>query len=342
MIRIAIVGCGWAGQHQAQAIMSEEVAPQMRIVAAADTDEARLQHCGALWQLSDDRLYADCRELLVRDDIDAVSVCLPTYLHHESGLAVLESGRHLLVEKPLTVTVAEGRALVETAERLGRVLMVAESACFTWGAREMARVVAEGLIGRPLLARGMLIGKLRGDWGGRPWLLDRRQAGGGMFMTNGIHCAAVMRKVLGEVSSVFARRIQPQDDSQSVVDTIVASLQFDSGCLGEIVMSLNIEQYEQRNGYLFHGSDGTVLCRGGRRLNKGFTVYAEQFGDEPREFVNPHPDRTSFMAELAHFADCVERGEEPETGGRDQLRSLAVIEAAHRSIQTGAPQIPVA
>lgn len=342
MIRIAIVGCGWAGRHQAQGIMSEEVAPRMRIVAAADSNKARLQECGAPWQLCDNDLYGDYQELLRRDDIDAVSVCLPTYLHHESGLAVLESGRHLLVEKPITATVAEGRALVEAAERAGRVLMVAESACFTWGARQMARVVAEGLIGRPLLARGMLIGKLRGDWGGRPWLLDRQQAGGGMFMTNGIHCAAVMRKVLGEVSSVFARRVQPQDDSQSVVDTIVANLQFDSGCLGEIVMSLNIEQYEQRNGYLFHGSDGTVLCRRARELNNGFTVYAEQFDDEPREFVNPHPERTSFMVELGHFADCIGRQEEPETSGRDQLRSLAVIEAGHRSIETGQPEVPAA
>lgn len=343
MMGIAIVGCGWAGRRQAEAIMSDGLADRLRIVAAADADADALAECGQLWNLADDRLYADYRRMLERDDVDAVTVCLPSNLHHQAGLAVLESGRHLLVEKPMTVTVAEGRELVEAAERAGRTLMVAESAVFFWGTREAGRLIGEGLIGRPLLARATLLVKNRGeDLGGRGWLLDAEKSGGGMFMTNGIHMAAVLRRLLGEVTSVFARRVQPDDDPCSAIDTIVASLGFACGAIGEIAISTNIDRYELPSGYTFHGTDGTILTPRGTKLNRGFRAWAERFDNQPREFTNPRPEWTAFHAELSHFADCIRDGREPETSGRDQLRSLAVIEAAYRSIASGRVEPPEA
>ncbi|MCD6365522.1 MAG: Gfo/Idh/MocA family oxidoreductase [Planctomycetes bacterium] len=343
MIQIAVIGCGWAGRHHAEAIMSKGVDDRLRIVSAADADSSKLAECGRLWGLADDRLYTDYRTMLQRDDIDAVSVCLPTNLHHESGLAVLESGRHLLMEKPMTVTVAEGRELVEAADSAERLLMVAESAVFQWSVREAARMIRDGLIGRPLLARSSLLVKNRGeDLGGRPWLLDADQAGGGMFMTNGIHAAAVMRRLLGEVNSVFARRVHPTDDLHNAIDTIVASMGFESGCIGEIAMSMNIDRYELPSRYTIHGTDGTILAPRGRRLSRGFRVWAERFDNQSREIINPRPEWTPFQAELSHFADCILQDRKPETSGRDQLRSLAIIEAGYRSIETGRPETPAA
>jgi predicted dehydrogenase len=257
------------------------------------------------------------------------------------GLEVLSSGRHLLVEKPIALTVGEGRELVAAAERAGRVLMVAESACYSFAARKVPELIAEGLIGRPLLARSILVGKLRDDWGGRPHLLDRRQSGGGMFMTSGIHDAALLRRILGEVASVFARRVQPEDDDESVVDTVAASLRFAGGGLGQMITSLNIEQYDQVNGCKIHGSEGTVSWR--RKLsNAELAVHSERFGPAPRRFANPSPEVTPFVAETGHFADCVADGSAPQTSGADQVRSLAVIEAAYRSLETDRAEAPEA
>ncbi len=337
MIRIGIIGCGWAGWHHAEAIRHEEIASQMEIVAASEANADTLRKFARDWKLTEDRLYADYRAMLERDDLDAVSVCLPTYLHHEAGLAVVASGRHLLMEKPATITVAEGREVVEAAEKAGLVYMVAESACYSFTAREARRLIAEGAIGRPLLTRSLLTGKFRGSWGNRPWLIDPRQAGGGMFMTNGIHYAALLRHLVGEIEEVFARRVHPDDDPDSAVDTIVASLAYENGAVGEIVTSLNIDRHEEKSGHKVHGTKGTLDTRRGLKLNQGFTLWPEFAPGEPDQRTNPHPERSMFVAEMAHFAECVREGREPLTSGRDQLRALAVIEAGYRSIRTGRP-----
>jgi len=339
MVRIGVIGCGWAGRHQAEAILGGRLSVPVELVAAAEADSARLARCGEDWGLPADRLYTDHRRLLERDDLDAVSVCLPTHLHHRCGLEVLASGRDLLVEKPMTMTVAQGRELVEAAARAGRVLMVAESRCFCFAAQQVPLLVADGVIGRPLVARSVSMCHMRGTWEGRPWLLQRRCAGGGMFMTVGVHEVAFLRRVLGEVVSVFARRVQPQDDPESVLDTVSASLQFQGGAIGEITCSLNVEQHGQMYGHIICGSEGTVVCPH-HDLNSKFVVYSPRFGPQGRTFANAEPERTPFALEVEHFARCVAERSEPATSGADQLRSLAVIEAGYRSIASGQPVAP--
>ena len=160
-----------------------------------------------------------------------------------------------------------------------------------------------------------------------------------MFMTVGVHEVAFLRRVLGEVVSVFARRVQPQDDPQSVLDTISASLQFHGGAIGEITCSLNVEQRGQMYGHIICGSEGTVVCNH-HDLNREFVVYSQRFGPQGHTFANAEPEQTPFALEVEHFARCVAERGEPATSGADQLNSLAVIEAGYRSIASGQPVAP--
>lgn len=334
MLRIGLIGCGWAGQHQAAALQSEELSSWAQLTAVSDTNLARLSRWAVEWNLPADRLYPNYVEMLEHAELDAVSVCLPTYLHHRVGLDVLASGRHLLTERPMAMSVREGNELVEAAGRISRVFMVGASICYSYAGQEIRKLVTDGLIGRPLAARATFVGKLRDDWGGRLWLLDRRQSGGGMLMTHGIDDVAFLRRILGEVKSVFARRVQPEDDATSVVDTMQVSLQFEGGALGQLLASLNLDPYAGMNGYLINGTEGSILCEHSQ-VNQEFTVWAEKLGEQPRTYLNARPARSPFVVELEHFIHCVTRGQTPLTDGADQLRSLAVIEAAYRSLNTG-------
>ena len=115
-MRTAVIGVGYLGRFHAQKYAS---LPDSRLIGVVDPSETVRNAVGAELGVP---AFADYRELLGR--VDAVSVVTPTTLHHEITKAFLEAGAHVLVEKPMTVTVAEGEDLVRAAQRAGRVLQV--------------------------------------------------------------------------------------------------------------------------------------------------------------------------------------------------------------------------
>src|SRR5262245_59690009 len=116
MLRCGLIGYGAWGSHHARVIAAH---PAARLVAVATRSEA--SRARARQDHPDCADYADYRELLRRDELDAVAVVLPSHLHFEAGRAVLDSGRHLLLEKPMCLSVADCAALTALADERGRV-----------------------------------------------------------------------------------------------------------------------------------------------------------------------------------------------------------------------------
>ena len=113
-MNFGIIGYGYAGQQHAAALASIE---GVTLCAIAEVDERKRARASA-------QTYADYRVLLENPSIDAVSICLPHHLHEEVALAALSAGKHILVEKPLALTVAAGGALCNLAKTTNRILMV--------------------------------------------------------------------------------------------------------------------------------------------------------------------------------------------------------------------------
>src|SRR5437773_2048339 len=118
-VRVGVIGVGWSGGVHLDAFKK---LPNVEVVAIAGLEEDRLQHLGETRNVP--HLYRHYEELLARDDIDAVSIGVPNFLHPPVAIAALNRGMHVLCEKPLARTADEGKAMVEAATRANRILQV--------------------------------------------------------------------------------------------------------------------------------------------------------------------------------------------------------------------------
>ncbi|MGQ9754259.1 MAG: Gfo/Idh/MocA family oxidoreductase [Thermaceae bacterium] len=142
MIRVGVIGLGAMGRNHAR-VYAE--LPGVELVAVADTDPSVAEAVGVRHRV---RWYTDHRRMLERERLDAVSVAVPTSFHAEVVLEALEAGAHVLVEKPIAATVAEGERMVERARELNRQLMVGHIVRFNPAVQALKKRLEEGQLGR--------------------------------------------------------------------------------------------------------------------------------------------------------------------------------------------------
>ena len=142
MIRTAVIGVGSMGRNHAR-VYNE--LPEAELVAVSDSVEATSQAAGSQYGV---RAYTDYREMLNKEQPEAVSIVVPTALHHEVALAALQAGAHILVEKPIAATLEEGQSIIETARKLDRRLMVGHIVRFNPAIQMLKQKLQAGDLGR--------------------------------------------------------------------------------------------------------------------------------------------------------------------------------------------------
>src|SRR5437762_7118666 len=199
-IRFGLIGYGLFGAHHARAIAAAQGAELRAIAVPSEQSQAaaREAHPSAT-------IYTDYRELLARDDIDAVNVVVPNRWHYEVGRAVLESERHLLLEKPMALSVAECDELVALAARHDLVLAIGHELRVSslWGG--VKKLIEQGQIGQP---RATLVELSRFPYrlGSSGWRYDRARVGS-WILEEPIHFFDLARWYMagsGEPVSIYA------------------------------------------------------------------------------------------------------------------------------------------
>jgi predicted dehydrogenase len=223
-------------------------------------------------------VHTDYRELCERDDLDAVTVVTPNVCHAEQALMALRTGKHVLCEKPLAMTVAEARAMLEGADASGKVHQVAFTFRYLYGLQELRRRVRAGEIGEPYYLRVQY-----DSWNGlRPDCLatwrDRQQdAGGGLLYDIGSHLFDAARYVLGPLDSVtgFLQRVprtRPDERTGEAMaietdDVAAAWFRHGSGARGQWWISRISPPFARHGALEVLGTEGALramLSRGGR------------------------------------------------------------------------------
>jgi len=321
---IGVIGCG--------AIACEAHLPnyaanaRARLVAVADIDDGRAR--AAADRFSVPYIYADYRQLVERDDIDAVSVCTPNYLHAEQTIAALQAGKHVLCEKPMAITIAEAEAMIGAAEAAKRQLMVGFTHRF-YGFNQMARdVIAEGTLGRPYTIRVRFAH--RGpytSWSATSdWFFKSRLAGGGAVLDMGIHALDIARFVLGaEIRSVSANLATLSQDIQAE-DTAVIGLEFSSGALGYIETGWH--SWPGSLGLEIYCSKGTMIVD----YQTPLRIWTPEKGwEEHKDFSLDG----GWPAEVKYFLNALIEGEDVVPNGIDGIISLRAALAAYDSHSMG-------
>jgi len=199
------------------------------IVAICSRTQESLDMAQKLLNVSVD-FSTDAKSILEREDIDAVDILMPIDTMPEMVHLAFQAGKHVISEKPMAPDVASGRRLLEA--RTDRVWMVAENFRYEDALLEAARIIQSGEIGKPVTFHWDFYSAMTpGNLYYRPEWRHTGAFPGGFLMDGGVHVAAGLRLILGEIQRVNATIIQVRSDLPPA-DTMSASLVFDSGVIG--------------------------------------------------------------------------------------------------------------
>ena len=340
-MKLAILGCGWAGMRHARACAQCGV----EVRWAIDLDAGRAAALKRSLGEAQGEVFtaADYRAALDDPAVDAVDICLPHNLHAPLAVEAAQAGKHVLCEKPLAATLEGAERMIAAADRAAVVLMVAENVRFSPLLHRVRALLREGAIGQPALIQMTRQCYLtRSFLQDRRWFLDAGAAAGGIMMSGGIHDFETMRMLIGEVESVYALRAPQRFVEMQGDDTSVALVRFQNGAVGTLVESFVMKDLTTACGPEVHtlridGELGSLWVQDGERIG----LFSERAEYLPGGSLMQHeihvPGQDSFALLVAHFAQCVRTGDEPLTSGRSQLRPLQAVLAAYASMRSGQP-----
>jgi UDP-N-acetylglucosamine 3-dehydrogenase len=329
-LAVGVIGLGYAGRTHTHAYAQ---IPGVRVVALAGQEPDRLAELGAQYGIP--YLYHDYQDLLARDDLDAISVCTPNALHAPIAIAASQAGKHVLVEKPMALSLAEADAMIAAARAAERVLMVAHNLRYQPVYEAIKRIVADGLIGRPLAARGVFMHAGPDEfWGATSdWFWQEQAAGGGALLDMGIHMIDLLRWFIDEpvveVEAMTARLAKPTfaDDNAFVL------LRFAGGAIASMQASWTARPFPDRE-VVIHGERGHVAL--GRAQGEPPALHVQDGGPETARKVDiALPAVSALVNPFVHFLRVVREGIPPLTSGEEGRATLAVTLAAYEAARSG-------
>jgi predicted dehydrogenase len=191
-LRVGVVGLGWAGQQHLAAYHSH---PDTEIVALAGLEDGPRARLARKYGI--EHTVADWKDLLKVEGLDAVSVCVPTFLHAPIAIAALERGVHVLSEKPIALNAPEAQRMVKAARKADRVLDVAFNHRQRGDIQKLKALIDEGRLGRPYYAKAWWLRRTGIPTIGS-WFTRAELAGGGPLVDIGVHLLDYSLFLLGD------------------------------------------------------------------------------------------------------------------------------------------------
>jgi predicted dehydrogenase len=304
-----------------------------RVVAVARADAARAQHYADEHGIA--RAYSTVEELCADPQVNAVFVCTPHHLHTEHVLAAIQAGKHVLCEKPLTITTEDGLRLVEAAEHAGVRLGVAYYRRFYPVLEALKAVTESGRLGTittaQMVSRSYSISRPPADTpearAAAPWRTNTALAGGGTLTDVGSHRLDMLFWLLGDAVSVSAttERFETWAD---VEDQATVSIRFAGRASGHLDQSWCSRVPE--DSIAVHGTHGTAFVPDleGTTLTIQTGRETETIQAEPRSTFSHRPLVTDFVRALSE-------GRPLRCTGADALRTTQLIELAYEAAREG-------
>jgi predicted dehydrogenase len=327
-IGAGLIGCGVMGSALARSLSNLDHA---RVVAVSDVDAALAEKTKN--ELGASFAYQDYRDMLERDDIQAVMIAVPGFLHEEPAVAAARAGKHVFCEKPMAVTLEGCDAMIASCEAAGRKLMIGHVCRYHGVHSRVKRMVEDGRIGQPTC---MVVRRLGGGWGGiwaKHWRMERSKSGGTLMEVNA-HELDFMRWVCGDVRRVTARGGQFREKQTDFEDIMLTTLEFESGAIG-FMHSSSASAVGEYGGRL-DGTEGSIHFPAiwGENAGLRYARFGEQATFTPAgDIVVEEP----VQAELRGFFDGIVNNAPTPVTGRDGRAVVEIALAAYRSAQTGEP-----
>jgi predicted dehydrogenase len=343
-VRVGLVGSQFIAAIHAESVRRCASA-ELFAVASPTGDNAR----NFARRLNISNHFTDYRKMLELDELDMVVVCAPNNVHCEIAVAAFAAGKHVVVEKPLCLSLAEADRMIAAGRTANRKLMYAEELCFAPKYVRLKQLLDSGALGDPTLLKQ----SEKHDGPHAPHFWDVIRSGGGVTMDMGCHAIEFFRWLIDRppIKSVYAQMsTQVHSDKTIGDDNAVLIVEFANGVIG-----LAEESWTKLGGMddraEIHGSKGVAYAdllhgnaietysasgydyaveKAGSTVGWSFTIYDEAWN-------------YGFVQEMAHFVDCVKHDCRPLVTGEDGSAVLEAIFAAYESAATGRKvQLPFA
>ena len=345
-VRIGIVGSRFIANAHAQAIQQT---PGAELVAAASPTPEHIWEFHRRWDVP--HVFQNYTDLLQSGFVDAITIACPNDLHAEVTIAAAKQGLHVLVDKPLAITLAECDAMIAACRDAGVVLMYGENLCFAPKYVRARALAEEGALGDVYYVR-----QLECHYGPHAdWFWDVDRSGGGVLMDMGCHSIEYCRWVFGNapVESVYAEIGNFVHNDRTLGDDhAIVTIRFaanEGHPRGGIGIAEN--SWARTGGFEdraeIYGSQGLTvadIARGGA-LSTFSAVgydYAGEKAPGTKGWTFTGFDEGwnyGFPQEIAHFVDCIENRRQPMLTGEDGRAVLEIISAAYLSARTGQRQL---
>ncbi len=331
-----MIGSGFVSAIHAESLQRY---PHAEIVAACSPTAANVKKFAK--QFGIPNTFTDHRKLLERDDLDMVVVGIPNDLHCQVAVDAAAAGKHIVMEKPLCLNLAEADRMIAACRKANVKLMYAEELCFTPKYVRLKKLLDSGALGEPTLVKQ----SEKHDGPHAPHFWDVNRSGGGVTMDMGCHAVEFFRWMLGRppIKSVYAQMsTQVHTDKTKGEDNAIIIVEFENGVIG-----LAEESWTKPGGMddraEVHGSKGVAyadLLHGNAltAYSAGGYDYAVEKGGSTKGWSFPIYEEAynyGFHGEMAHFVDCVRLDLKPEVTGDDARVVLEVLFAAYESARTG-------
>ncbi len=329
-LRFGIIGIGNIAPFHA---LAAKAVPGGQLVAVATRTETKARKFQA--EYGAQAYYTDYRRLLERPDIDVVTICTPHFLHEPMTLEAAAAGKHVLVEKPMAITVEEADRMIAACQKAGVKLGVVFQSRFDPLARKLKKALDEGRLGKPLLAsmtmkwyrtdEYYLSGEWRGTWA---------QEGGGALINQAIHGIDLLRWMAGPVKAINGCIATLAHDIE-VEDVAFAVLEYESGAMGMIEgTTVAYPGFAER--LEFSGTEGSVIYdKGNGKLHWYLKELVEERVDEIK--TSSGAARPMDISAEGHvkvfrdFAEAIREDRKPLVDGHEGRHSLEIIQAIYRS-----------
>ena len=330
--RIGLVGCGRISRNHFDAIAKVD---GLELAAVCDTDVERARQAGETYGVPS---YRALDEMLRAGDFDVVAICTPSGLHSPQGIAAARAGKHVVTEKPMSLTLRQADDLVRACDDAGVQLFVVKQNRLNPPIQLIKRAVDKGRFGRIYMANVTVRWQRPQEYyDAEPWR-GTWEFDGGAFMNQASHYVDLIQWLVGPVESVMgktatqARRIEAEDSGIGV-------LKFRSGALG--VIEVNVLTYPRNleGSITIIGERGTVKI-GGTAVNRVEHWTFAEYDDDDKlvDAANTNPPNVYGFGHEGYYRNvlAVLRGEaKPETDGRAGRKSLELILGIYESAKTG-------
>jgi predicted dehydrogenase len=254
-VKLGLIGCGAIATREHLPGFRRAGPEQVEIVAFASRTRASAERARALWGAGS--VVDSWEEVLSRPDVDAVDIATPPDLHREIAVRAMRAGKHVLVEKPMALSVDGAREMEQAAREYGVVLETAEWPRYNGAMRAGARAIRSGAIGPLTGIEGFLAHGGPQEWAPHArWFFEKPHAGGGVLMDLGVHAIDGVRAVSGEEAAAVA----------AVISGVVSGVEheadvlfhLDSGVPGHLRVSWRAP-YENVANVVAWGTEGQLV-----------------------------------------------------------------------------------